>query len=268
MSFSLISCNSGEVEDSLFENQGSGVITKALWNDASLPLQIEVSNQFSAGEITSVSSSLDEWDNAFNGAQFFSASLPSVADPKHATLESYRDNTLGVYIVESGDPLADDSLDVQQALAVTQFYAMVDSINGESFYRIIHADIFVNDRLYDFSVNPDPSKYDFPSVIVHEMGHLLGLGHIAFGEGESVMNPSISMSTEKRSLFNIDDNSITDLYQDPAASAKVDHDDGKLKSQSNQGAVRVLTMLMPDGECHHYEDGKLKHTHKRKNHSH
>lgn len=252
----IVSCNGVEGEEALSENQ-STTINKALWNDADLPLQMIVSTQLNAGQVNAVSDTISTWDDSFSGVNFFNPSISYSVDPKHSTLQAYRETSgevFGVYVVRAGDPLADPSLDTDRALAVTQFYAFVEQSNGEKYYRIIHADIFINERLYDFSTTTDPTTYDFESVMLHEMGHLLGLGHVSFGQGQSVMNPSISKTTEKQELLPVDESNIANNYETSASTAKA-------QSQSQGAPVRVLTMLMPDGDCKHYEDDKLVHTH-------
>jgi len=72
-----------------------------------------------------------------------------------------------------------DRPDLDRVLGATSF--MVDSTTG----HIVEADIFFNSR-FPFSVAADgqPDRVDLQSVVLHELGHLLGLGHSAIGETE------------------------------------------------------------------------------------
>jgi hypothetical protein len=115
-----------------------------------------------------------------------------------------------------------DRPDLDRVLAATSF--MIDTATGE----IAEADIFFNSR-FAFSVAPggQPEKVDLESVVLHELGHLLGLGHSAIGETErsssgnrrvigsgSVMFP-IAMTagaTADRVLQADDIAGISDLY--------------------------------------------------------
>ena len=119
-----------------------------------------------------------------------------------------------------------DRPDLDRVLAATSF--MIDTATGE----IAEADIFFNTR-FAFSVAPggQPDRVDLESVVLHELGHLLGLGHSAIGETErsgngnrrvigsgSIMFP-IAMTAgaiADRVLQADDIAGISDLYAGPA----------------------------------------------------
>jgi hypothetical protein len=72
-----------------------------------------------------------------------------------------------------------DRPDLERVLGATSF--MINALTGE----IIEAEVFFNTR-FDWSVAPQgqPGRVDLESVALHELGHLLGLGHSALGETE------------------------------------------------------------------------------------
>jgi hypothetical protein len=86
------------------------------------------------------------------------------------------------------DPDIDDGLtvigfrsrpDLDRTLGATSFE--LDAVTGQ----FIAADIFLN-SFFEWSVaaSGDSTKFDLASVVTHELGHLLGLGHSALGETE------------------------------------------------------------------------------------
>ena len=72
-----------------------------------------------------------------------------------------------------------DRPDLERVLGSTSF--LLDSRNGE----LIESDIFLN-AFFPWSVAPagQADRFDVESIALHEIGHLLGLGHSALGETE------------------------------------------------------------------------------------
>ena len=88
----------------------------------------------------------------------------------------------------SADPFEDDGRvvlgflsrpDLDRVLGATSF--LVDNVTGE----IVETDIFLN-ASFPWSVSGagETGRYDVESIILHETGHLFGLGHSAIGETE------------------------------------------------------------------------------------
>lgn len=84
------------------------------------------------------------------------------------------------------EPFDDDGMNVlgfqaepelERVLGATGF--TIDNVSG----RILESDIFFN-SIFDWTVAPsgDAERFDLESVALHEIGHMIGLGHSAIGE--------------------------------------------------------------------------------------
>lgn len=69
--------------------------------------------------------------------------------------------------------------ELDRVLGATTY--VVDELTGE----IVETDIFLNSTFaWSTASSGEPGRYDVESIALHEIGHLLGLGHSALGESE------------------------------------------------------------------------------------
>ena len=215
---------------------------------------------------------LKEWNNSIDSGVIFnieSASDENVIDgTQRVDLLDYNDNIFGIYKHE--DWFHDVS---RSALAITQFFGKRINPNTENEYlELIHADIIINySGEFNFSTNGDAvGTYDLQSVILHELGHFIGLGHASYDE-TSIMVPYLDPGVEKRNLYPYDDTTVNNLYDIKSESSNlalkaggfvvsgmaIRHEEEPRKAEVVQGIIE----LMASGECNHYIEGELVHSH-------
>lgn len=135
--------------------------------------------------------------------------------------------------------------DQDRVLGATNF--LVDQTNGE----IVEADIYLNSTFsWSVAAGGEPERFDVESIALHELGHLLGLGHSALGEtevrtggrrvlgAEAVMFPIAfsSGSTEGRTLRADDIAGVSDTYPNAEYRSERGSISGKV-TKSNQGVL-------------------------------
>ncbi|MBK25732.1 MAG: hypothetical protein CME70_17165 [Halobacteriovorax sp.] len=262
----LSSCLGGTGGTTKISTGGAGPIapgTPIRWSNATLaaPLDINTStdftNAFVAADLDgSGRHPIDQmsklWNDAHTGYTFIKIPSDNVANKAYANVSDFRDGEMGVY--KSFTWFSNVS---SSALAITQFFGFRRNVGTANEYiELNHADIIVNYRDYDFSTDSSStSDYDLHSVILHEMGHLLGLSHN--WNDTSVMGPFLGITQSNRSLYAADVTTINNNYQ--AGNPITAGGGGGFATFSpvpGEGdAVEGMFELRADGKCHHTVNG-------------
>lgn len=250
---------------------GSGSNLTTRWPATKLPLAVKISTDFNTSTIdsydeTSGNDSIQQmmklWNTAYDAGTLYNFNAGYIANYEPALADSYNDSTVGIYLLSSWP-----SDFKAEALAVTQYWAQEIFSPTGNYYEIIHGDILVNYEYYNYSAAASgyTFKYDFPTVILHELGHLAGLKHVSKSLAPSIMLSTLGTDEVKRQVYTIDKELINSIYEDSALTAK-DPVLGKFskseESPQKRGNVyRGVIELMPSGKCLHYLNGELVEEH-------
>lgn len=264
----LVSCNPLQKKEESTTVAAINRDAPYLWHNYTTPLTLQISDDFSNDEVTNIQAMSTAWKTSVEDKKTFFDYGPQVPEKCDTvpTLDGFLDSTLGVYKCETEwDPSLPTS-----ALAVTQIYGYRHNVGTASEYvEIQHADILVNYRYHDFDTADSGFGYDLRTVVLHEMGHFMGLQHKSSSSvrSASVMFPSISSDEAKRGPKAIDIADISSKYNITLDSGGVvaamitDRPVYRPLPNTSGEPVKVLIELHADGECVHKVDGAVSRRH-------
>lgn len=203
LSLFLLSSCSDSREEFYYDHHPSeeGNLT---WSPASFPLLIHVPEEMEPYEVA-IEKAAHRWNEVLGqkAIVFVFDRTPNTqwSDPK----ESLSDGISGLY--------QQLIWDYESVGSTVLAYTGTLSLNGQ----IQRADLIFNFQSFnfaDYDAPPPHTNYiDFESVLVHELGHFLGLGHVTMSEdSQSVMLPSLRKAEERRILSPGDVFRLRNLY--------------------------------------------------------
>lgn len=264
--FSLVACNATKTE----EVTTGGVVTSStphIWSNQTFPKTIYISEDFDLDEYDNMVDMAAKWDVAVEGKKnFFTVSSTRVTEKTDtiSSSDNLKDSLFAVYKVRKWPK------DLTNALAVTQMFGVLYNY-GESdeYYSVVHADILVNySTWYNFYSDDSKSGYDLRTVVLHEMGHFIGLNHQSVPKADkakTVMYPSISGGEEKRTPQPLDQVTLASQYNitlsSSSGSSQMTTARKEYKPRDAGTEVKMQIELYPDGECVHRMNGKVVNRH-------
>lgn len=250
-------------QSNLNTNYGSCILGK--WSASALPLNIKLSRDFQTdytsdgtpGYLNPLEKMAKVWNDATAPTKtLMTIPFGDTTIRSYSSTGGYRDSEIGIYKAHNWFSNVSSS-----ALAITQFFGVVSSGLGGQYIELTHADIIVNYDNYGGRLTMDNNplvEFDLPTVVLHEMGHLMGLCHE--NKKPSIMAPYYL--TTQQSLQAFDADIIKDIYVDNAITPLplLAKNMNALKSKPGT-EVQGIIELRSDGKCIHSIDGKVVYEH-------
>lgn len=266
----IISCNQQDqtvttmpsgIKISLNTNNSSKWSNTSLNNGLQLKTASNVLFLFSENDYINGFSPIDQmainWNDSISEVVLFKVPTETTSNKRYPNLVDYRDNEMGVYLIDDWFNELSPA-----ALAITQFFGITKNKGtNEEYLELIHADILINSEQHYFSNDPyDETSYDIQSVILHEMGHFIGLQHNI--KDPSVMAPHLRINQSERNIYPADANKVLDRYQTiPIKQMETPTILGAIKSKKKIEIQRGIIELRSNGKCYHYLNNELQKIH-------
>ncbi len=262
-------CNIDKGTKTVSQGGSSGSTGRTRWSTSAFPLDVRIATDVVSNELSDLGGSAistiealqDEWESNVS-YNFFADTLNTTTPISTTNLSNYRDSVLGIY-----RSTAWFSNVTSNAIAITQWYGFNTSDSKGAYTEMIHADIILNARDWSFKTSADTtSSYFVQQVILHELGHFIGLNHLSPPSGsDAVMKPYMDTDESLSALQATDTDGIVELYSNLALSAGPNSRalgvGAKSRSIDEADIVRGVIELHASGECVHKIDDKVVYSH-------
>jgi hypothetical protein len=178
------------------------------WALSSLPINLKVTSSLDTDSFNSIAAMGQQWNDANSEDVDFFNTTHTAVEKNYAHADTYLDNEMGIYNLTSWpEPLP------SEALAVTQTFSNVKTdAFGNKYVEVFHVDILINNEHHNVNNVKTFGSYYLQTIMLHEMGHTLGLRHYSDYEYSSVMVPSISTLHSFNTLYAYDVDTINNKY--------------------------------------------------------
>lgn len=272
VALAITGCNiSDKGTKTISQGGSSGSNSRTRWSTSAFPLNVKVatdlvSNELAAlspNELDTIKDLQDEWE-ANVSYNFFNDTVTTTTPVSTTDLSTYRDGVLGIYRSTSWF-----SNVTSNAIAITQWYGYNTSDSKGAYTEMVHADIIINARDWSFKTASDSTaRYFIQQVILHELGHFIGLNHLSPPSGQdAVMKPYMDTDEHLSALQATDIDGVVDLYSNISLSAGIGARalgaSAKSKNVDESDIVRGVIELHADGQCVHKVNDRIVYSHQR-----
>jgi len=197
----------------------------------------------SAGYLDSVHSAFQTWEDAPGSLVSFSfQGVTSVLSEATFANFTWGQPSDGINVVSFG-PTA-PGIAGRGGLNGDQI--TIDPVTGLAGNGSGHFDVTI-DESGVFAVGAVAGRLDIESLLLHEIGHTLGLGHPT-NRPQSIMHSELSGNEIQRSLGAADVYALSLLYPDPGTLASFNPAQPGHSMASNAAGYSVFTLLKEDGQ--------------------
>ena len=198
-----------------------------------------------------------KWNDAHPSLDFYSLPFTIGTNREYSNLDDFLDDEIGIYFSKGWyRELSHNSL------AVTQFFGKRKNVGTPfEFFELVHGDILVNFRDFEYFTDDKEKIFDLLTVLLHEMGHLLGLPHVNNPSIASVMSPYLDRGEKRRDLTQYDIDTLLKYYPVSQPTPSLPAISNLFYIEEAETLEKYIIELESDGSCRHYLNGQFLFSH-------